>query len=80
MPIGALVWVCSWLRSTNLAQLASRRPAQIIEDAALHDQYCRVITPEPALNEEQEDVCAQLQDAVQLRCVGGHVCMCCACR
>lgn len=42
--------------------------AQIIEDAALHDQYCRVITPEPALNEEQEDVCTQLKDAVQLRC------------
>ncbi len=42
---------------------------QIIEDAALHDQYCRVITPEPALNEEQEDVCAQLRDAFELRYV-----------
>jgi hypothetical protein len=40
---------------------------QIIEDAALHDQYCRVITPEPAINEETEEVCALLKQCHDLR-------------
>ena len=40
---------------------------QIIEDAAMHDQYCRVITPEPAINEETEEVCALLQQCYALR-------------
>ena len=41
--------------------------AQIIEDAAVHEQYSRVITPEPAMNEETEDVCALLQQCLDLR-------------
>ena len=40
---------------------------QIIEDAAVHEQYSRVITPEPAMNEETEDVCALLQQCLDLR-------------
>lgn len=40
---------------------------QIIEDAAMHDQYCRVITPEPASNEETEEVCALLKQCYALR-------------
>lgn len=40
---------------------------QIIEDAAVHEQYCRVITPEPAINEEAEDVCALLQQCLDMR-------------
>ena len=40
---------------------------QIIEDAAMHDQYCRVITPEPAINEETEEVCALLKQCYALR-------------
>lgn len=43
--------------------------AQIIEDAAVHEQYSRVITPEPAMSEETEDVCALLQQCLDLRCV-----------
>lgn len=42
---------------------------QIIEDAAVHEQYSRVITPEPAMNEETEDVCALLRQCLDLRCV-----------
>lgn len=41
---------------------------QIIEDAAMHDQYCRVITPEPAINEETEEVCTLLKQCYALRC------------
>lgn len=41
--------------------------AQIIEDAAVHENYCRVITPEPAINEETEDVCALLKQCLDLR-------------
>lgn len=41
--------------------------AQIIEDAAVHEQYSRVITPEPAMNEETEDVCALLQQCLDIR-------------
>lgn len=33
----------------------------------MHDQYCRVITPEPAINEETEEVCALLKQCYQLR-------------
>ena len=33
----------------------------------MHDQYCRVITPEPAINEETEEVCALLQQCYSLR-------------
>ena len=40
---------------------------QIIEDAAVHENYCRVITPEPAVNEETEDVCALLVQCLDLR-------------
>ncbi len=40
---------------------------QIIEDAAMHDQYCRVITPEPAINEETEEVCTLLKQCYALR-------------
>ena len=40
---------------------------QIIEDAAVHENYCRVITPEPAINEETEDVCALLKQCLDLR-------------
>ena len=40
---------------------------QIIEDAAVHENYCRVITPEPAVNEETEDVCALLMQCLDLR-------------
>ena len=43
---------------------------QIIEDAAVHEQYSRVITPEPAMNEETEDVCALLQQCLDLRQAG----------
>lgn len=42
---------------------------QIIEDAAVHENYCRVITPEPAINEETEDVCALLKQCLDLRCI-----------
>ena len=45
-----------------------RLQLQIIEDAAVHDNYCRVITPEPAINEETEDVCQDLQACLNLRC------------
>ncbi len=41
--------------------------AQIIEDAAVHEQYCRVITPEPAINEETEEVTFLLQQCLDLR-------------
>ncbi|KAK9901310.1 hypothetical protein WJX75_005763 [Coccomyxa subellipsoidea] len=40
---------------------------KIIEDAAVHEQYSRVITPEPAMNEETEDVCALLQQCLDIR-------------
>jgi len=40
---------------------------RIIEDAALHEQYCRVITPEPAASEEAEGVCGLLRECLDLR-------------
>lgn len=40
---------------------------QMIEDAAIHENYCRVITPEAAINEETEDVCALLKQCLDLR-------------
>lgn len=40
---------------------------RIIEDAALHEQYSRVILPEPASNEETEEVCWLLQRALDAR-------------
>lgn len=43
----------------------------MMESAALHEQYTRVITPEPALNEETEDVCALLKECYDLRCERG---------
>ena len=46
---------------------------QIIEDAAVHEQYSRVITPEPAMNEETEDVCALLQQCLDLRYARPHI-------
>ena len=36
----------------------------------MHEQYSRVITPEPAMNEETEDVCALLQQCLDLRQAG----------
>ena len=38
------------------------------------DQYCRVITPEPAINEETEEVCALLQQCYALRYSPAIVC------
>ncbi|KAK9824634.1 hypothetical protein WJX72_011865 [[Myrmecia] bisecta] len=40
---------------------------KIIEEAAMHEQYCRVITPEPMINEETEEVCALLKQCYELR-------------
>jgi hypothetical protein len=40
---------------------------RIIEDAALHEQYARVITPEAAPTEETEEVCWLLQRALDAR-------------
>lgn len=36
--------------------LTSTAAGRIIEDAAMHEQYVRVITPEPAPTEETEEV------------------------
>lgn len=33
----------------------------------MHDQYCRVITPEPIPTEETEEVCYLLRQALDLR-------------
>jgi hypothetical protein len=33
----------------------------LLDEAALYEQYTRVISTEPALNEETEDVCALLK-------------------
>ena len=43
----------------------------MMESAALHEQYTRVITPEPPLNEETEDVCALLKECYDLRYARG---------
>ena len=45
-----------------------RAMLQILEEAALHEQYTRVISMEPALNEETEDVCALIKECSDLRC------------
>ena len=37
----------------------------------MHDQYCRVITPEPIPTEETEEVCYLLRQAMDLRCWQG---------
>ena len=37
----------------------------------MHEQYCRVITPEPAINEETEEVTFLLQQCLELR----HACL-----
>ncbi len=42
-------------------------PLQILEEAALSEQYTRVISTEPSLNEETEDVCALIKECVDLR-------------
>ena len=34
---------------------------QMLDEAALYEQYTRVISTEPSLNEETEDVCALLK-------------------
>lgn len=39
----------------------------MIEDAAMHEAYVRVITPEHSPSEETEDVCFMLQEAMELR-------------
>lgn len=39
----------------------------MIEDAAMHEAYVRVITPEHSPSEETEDVCYMLQEAMELR-------------
>ena len=43
----------------------------------MHDQYCRVITPEPIPTEETEEVCYLLRQAMDLRCCrqGGWFCV-----
>jgi hypothetical protein len=40
---------------------------RIIEDAAMHEQYVRVITPEPAPTEETEEVCYLLRQSLDMR-------------
>lgn len=40
---------------------------RIIEDAALHEQYAKVITPETPQNEETEEVCWLLHQALEAR-------------
>ena len=40
---------------------------RIIEDAALHEHYSRVILPDPASNEETDEVCWMLQRALDAR-------------
>ncbi|KAL4859603.1 AMP deaminase [Chlorella vulgaris] len=40
---------------------------RIIEDAAMHEQYVRVITPMPAPTEETEEVCYLLRQALDMR-------------
>jgi len=40
---------------------------RIIEDAALHEHYSRVITPEPPQTEETEEVCYLLRQALEER-------------
>ena len=35
--------------------------SQMLDEAALYEQYTRVISTEPSLNEETEDVCALLK-------------------
>ena len=40
---------------------------RIIEDAALHEQYAKVITPEPSPTEETEEVCWLLHQALEAR-------------
>ena len=40
---------------------------RVIEDAAIHDSYARVITPEAPPNEEQEEVCYLLSQAIDMR-------------
>eukprot|EP00887_Chlorella_sp_A99_P005265 scaffold1.g5265.t1 len=46
---------------------AMANEGRLIEDAAMHENYVRVITPEAAPNEETEEVCALLRQAVDLR-------------
>ena len=44
------------------ALLSIAKPAaQLLDEAALYEQYTRVISTEPSLNEETEDVCALLK-------------------
>lgn len=50
-----------------LSEVLACLHAQLQEEAALHEQYTRVITPEPGLNEETEDVCALLEECYLLR-------------
>ncbi|KAL4432444.1 hypothetical protein ABPG77_001743 [Micractinium sp. CCAP 211/92] len=40
---------------------------RIIEDAAMHEQYVRVITPEPVPTEETEEVCYLLRQCLDMR-------------
>lgn len=49
------------------------RVRQILEEAALHEQYTRVISMEPSLNEETEDVCALIKECADLRCASSRV-------
>lgn len=46
---------------------AMANEGRAIEDAAIHESYCRVITPEPLPNEEQEEVCFLLAQALDMR-------------
>ena len=38
----------------------------------MQDQYCRVVTPEPAVNEETEEVCTLLKQCYDLRWEANH--------
>lgn len=51
--------------STNASFMAHE--GKMIEDAAMHEAYVRVITPEHSPSEETEDVCYMLQEAMELR-------------
>lgn len=46
---------------------AMANEGRMIEDAAIHDSYVRVITPEAAPTEETEEVCSMLWQATDMR-------------
>ena len=40
---------------------------QTFDDPDLHEDYCRVITPENSMSEEAEEICFKLLEAMKLR-------------